>query len=126
VNREIKFRAWDTEKVKMLYPDGIYGQEMGANTYSITCLIAGVMNGACDEFQEQYILMQFTGRKDKNGKELYEGDIFRARHDFGPGGFSERISSIPTKHNMNIQWQYWNMETIEVIGNIYENPELLP
>ncbi len=68
---------------------------------------------------------QFTGRKDKNGKEIYEGDIFKAPHDFGPGGFSVRTASVAFHPEDGYQWNYWKLDELEIIGNIHENPELL-
>jgi len=106
--REIKFRAWWYNQKKM---DSDLSIERIAKTYSMPL--------------DWCKLMQYTGLKDKNGVEIYEGDIFRAPHDFGPGGFSVRTSSVPTEHNFDIQWQYWKVNELEIIGNIYENPELL-
>ena len=68
---------------------------------------------------------QYIGLKDKNGKKIFEGDIVRAMMDFGPAGFYERIVPIGWLDSVGYQWQYFDITTIEVIGNIYDNPELL-
>ena len=71
------------------------------------------------------IIRQYTGLKDKNGKEIYEGDIWKGLMDFGPGGFHERVVAVcdiipPPPVFYSCLW-----EQGEVIGNIYENGELL-
>jgi hypothetical protein len=71
---------------------------------------------------EQIVLMQYTGLKDKNGVEIYEGDILKAPYfqtaavEYMESGFWCKQG----KHNM-----LPNLTDAEVIGNIYENPELL-
>jgi uncharacterized phage protein (TIGR01671 family) len=85
-----------------------------------------------------YNVMQFTGLKDKNGKEIYEGDIYRwvswnkaerigvVEYEIGFGGDGETWagfgfpSDITRLDNDDEPWR-----DVEVIGNIYENPELL-
>lgn len=78
------------------------------------------------------ILMQYTGLKDKNGKEIYEGDILKmpsfnpelniVRFDRG-GFYLEPITGIESHFWSDIK--YAEDDGSEVIGNIYENPELL-
>ena len=88
-------------------------------------------------------LMQFTGLHDKNGKEIYEGDIVKINahsYDFGfekdrigeirfiEGcfGFYKQLSEKEYLFNeLSTEFGYGELEYYEVIGNIYENPELL-
>lgn len=108
--REIKFRAWDTMLKRMYQVDGIdfgidaWYSEDGDHHHS--------ENG-------RVVPMQYTGLKDKNGNEIYEGDILWwhkkqvvAQTD---GGWNPFIDDMQT----NGSWHY------EVIGNIWESLELL-
>jgi hypothetical protein len=70
-------------------------------------------------------LMQYTGLKDKNGTMVFEGDRFKAPHCFGPAGDHEREATVCYDPLLGYQWAYWDTDALEVIGNIYENPELL-
>jgi len=117
-NSRIKFRAWSTKHKK--WYDNFLISENGLNVY---------IGYATDRVDA--MLSQYTGLLDKNGKEIYEGDIVRSRTDCGCGSpeckdrtleeevyFAEGafypICTIPEKE------RYY-----EVVGNIYENPELL-
>lgn len=70
-------------------------------------------------------IMQYTGLKDKNGVEIYEGDIARVGDKgvtsvtFFDGAFYTVVS------HSNYRCGGWETKSIEIIGNIYENPELL-
>lgn len=117
--REIKFRLWDTQFNRMMFPYAIALVDYTENgTKQYHDVHYTNMNMCMDP--EDGILMQYTGLKDKNGKEIYEGDIvlycfrktlFEAEVKFIEG----RFSPVSGLHSDNY----------EVIGNIYENPELV-
>ncbi len=125
--REIKFRAWDKENKEMLevqeldYEDSYNGQPMVRTT---------MYNDYFDT--EDMILMQYTGLKDKNGKEIYEGDIVELKAENGCCNMLGKIiydnydlafELIDEEGNQEALW--YAEQELEVIGNIYDNPELL-
>lgn len=124
--REIKFRAW--EKLIKRWYSPIYrayeGQLEELNIGMSGRLSLRTISGTSDEstFKDRFVLMQYTGLKDKNGKEIYEGDIL---------AFYTRDGSRITKR-LAVKWEVSKLgfnithkPLLEVIGNIYENPELL-
>ena len=129
--REIKFRAW----VNGFLPaqSGMfYGLDLYRNTISGGYDRIGVWrNNNRYHFkseEEPFELMQYTGLKDKNGVEIYEGDILRIGSSLieevkwvGVGDW------VGAKQPMVgfISYETIYPKPIEVIGNIYENPELL-
>ena len=104
--REIKFRAW------------INGEMLSPSRTETEMAIRGWIQ------QESYILMQYTGLKDKNGREIYEGDIVTKAHyvvKWECAGFTP--FSIPGLGGY--EWENLIAADCEVFGNIYDNPELV-
>lgn len=132
--REIKFRAWDkNEKImsdtfkisdtEVYYQEGVFL----------------LMHDDLDNIEIE--IMQFTGLKDKNGKEIYEGDIVERVYDFTKSNkplktidqiiYEDNWGSFAFMNKTKIGQGYSRIYSghkvfpFEVIGNIYENPELL-
>lgn len=65
---------------------------------------------------------QFTGLYDKNNKPIYDGDYIRGQFDHGPAGYREKIAPVIWTNEDGYQWNYWDLSTIEVVGNEFELP----
>ena len=123
--REIKFRAWD-KNLKIMMPDFDNWIDFDGNYYERAQKTHDTPNIEIERCVTDVVLMQYTGLKDKNGKEIYEGDIvitdeagWKAKIVF-EGGMFVCVD--------NTTWGYsafCNWKKFEIIGNIYENPELL-
>ncbi len=125
--REIKFRAWDKEKKKMYADVGIFpfpwNERTQNNSWSFSADGTTV-----NPYHENIALMQYADRKDKNGKEIYKGDIlgaegrwFKPIVGFENGCFVVANLGPSTSLYDFLEKQY---EDFNVIGNIHENPEL--
>ena len=124
--REIKFRAWDREKEKMYEVENIcfYGHK------SVTLQYNPVIKKAIEDIE----IMQCTGMKDSTGKEIYEGDIVVVGQDTGNKYDRYIMTFNDDSHSYLAKQQgtlggyigpgYWN-DKLVVIGNIYDNPELI-
>lgn len=135
MNRTIKFRAWDKVSEEMLFlsdDDCVH-----ISTKGFTWLKGFNEKMVAD--QGTAVLMQFTGLKDKNGKEIYEGDVCLFGNDKTHISYDENLCAFRV-FSVNSVRKAWLVEDgfgitsfdedmqkkeIEVIGNIYENKGLL-
>ena len=128
--REIKFRAWDKKKKKMysdnnwpncwfLWLDGSIWSIPDEHTLNIDSQAKDV------NMSKDFILMQYTGLKDKNGKKIYEGDILSYELKQGWEIFFEDGCYYMMCDNDSYLLEKIRAMISKVIGNIYENPELL-
>ena len=119
--RNLRFRAWDSYQKKMMSWDEI-GEADSKNYLSLW----NVLIGAC----ENIVPMQFTGLLDRNGKEIFEGDIVKINHTQNPiigvvahgdynGGYF--LKGVDPRYSYHLSSE----EIREIIGNIHEHPHLL-
>ena len=119
--RKIKFRAWDKKYRRMLLNYDEKNKNLGKDEWwGITWdVFAGTLASLNDD--KEIVLMQFTGLLDKNGKEIYEGDIVKYS-DNTKSGIVEKLTIIEDIRFLpDFSCSKWE----KVISNIYENPELL-
>ena len=118
--RDIKFRAWDKLTKTMRYVlciDYLNGLvDLGGN------IIERKYDNSKDD---EVVLMQYTGLKDKNKKEIYEGDIISFGDNKGVVFYEQAEFRAKYKYCIENLSEVLYFDKVEIIGNIYENKELI-
>ena len=124
--REIRFRGWD----KRLMTGGPLGGRMWY--WELGKVNFDLIQAIDDSNKGHVALMQYTGLKDKNGQEIYEGDIVKIKiPKTMPNGYLnlneyiDDIKEVKWESIIGVGFNLINVSRYEVIGNIYENPELI-
>lgn len=130
MSREIKFRAWDklTKKMRVVKSISWMYEDKKPRFQLLDAYRYGVCYSLLRD-ESDIILMQFIGLKDKNGKEVYEGDIVRLdtpQNPYHPTRtktiiWSQRFAQFCVDPCTSIM----GWKSVEVIGNIHQNPELM-
>jgi len=147
--REIKFRAWDKQINKMIKSPYDYD-------YNIAIILPSIVEAfgkglhtrpepkysvdhICDMTHSKFILMFFIGLFDKNEKQIFESDILSGQTGYGIEKLE--VVYVPPQYKLKTPQgsfvdfesgnvgnfeKYYRMKELKIIGNIYENPELLP
>ena len=125
--REIKFRAWVKDR-KEIFEVILINYVTKKVTYLFE-RVGDLLNIRHEKFNDTE-LMQYTGLKDKNGKEIYEGDIvkLRANHGIGVVKYYDEWGAFVVEYikprQLAVLGMNYYKEDIEILGNIYENSEL--
>lgn len=134
--REIKFRAWDKKAKQWLLgyelPNlggfSLFGEVMMMGEW------AALLSSRFPNDQKEIAVMQFTGLLDKNGREIYEGDVVQFQREIKSEG---KKKTEVLKLTEQIEWDdveasfggggftMYQMNEPEIIGNVFENPNLL-
>lgn len=131
MNRKLKFRVWDKDAKKMIYPDEGY---QGHFVLSLNGEFTNLQNGVGGN---EVVVTQFTGLKDDRGEDIYEGDIVKFDDSDHNKKYAKGIAEVIYTTDLSIVdspcfclWFRFGLHknmlgSIEVIGNVFESPDLL-
>ena len=136
MKREIKFRGKRLDNGEWVYGDllqiaggrVIYGSRTDSDDIDASSSVAVMMRMDEVSLVDPATIGQFTGLRDANGKEIYEGDIIQMschKHDLGIVKWRNECSAFTIQEKGKLRWWYMMGGKNKVVGNIYDNSELL-
>lgn len=136
MSREIKFRAWDLDRKQMRGVMDVKWFDDGAMRVNATESQTAYEPRLKTKNVTEFVLMQFTGLTDRNGNEIYEGDIVTAREKSNTATFTGYVHFLNGQYWVNyigyesyyvplIQLVNAVYEPIEIVGNVYQDKHLL-
>jgi uncharacterized phage protein (TIGR01671 family) len=145
MNRQLKFRIWDKQNKKWLENSSSlhcfsswticpftgnlvdYVGDFSCNSFTSSAAADYYWQGTTIIKEPRYIIQQYTGLQDCDGKEIYEGDIVSGSF-YDEEYHHAEITKCEVRFNngaFNIASRNWHRLTLKVVGNIFENPKLL-
>lgn len=124
LKRIIKFRIWDDGKKVW-----VHDTEHAVNLLGETIIMGEILRrpddtGVTLEELNNLVVMQFTGHRDKNGRDIFEDDIIEIEMNISRDKHRELVEWDYAENGWN-DWNVYCPKYVEVIGNIHENPDLL-
>lgn len=129
--REIKFRAWDTLNKIMVYEMFMFRKAESYDNVQTDYVYYNEFRDFEDGIARPCEIMQFTGLLDKNGREIYEGDLIKTHDEIVKVYFNEAMACFDIEYDggdtepLVQPMGEWVEQSNEIIGNIHENPELI-
>jgi len=129
--RELKFRAWDDEAKKMYSPEDLEQPDVPEDTkktiYSYLSFGVLCIYDFRGKEPVEFVPLQFTGWYDRNGREVYEGDVLQMQGMLHQVIWSDETAGfvILSHDGMIMMGGDYLTDSIEVVGNIYEDPNLV-
>ena len=127
MNRRIKFRIWNRKTNSWIHGPHERADLDGVNLFGENILLGNLLDGVSIEDLNEVEALQFTGKKDVNGKEIFEGDILRAKDrthcQYIPVTYDDYRAAF--LFESRTAEDFFRTNRVEVAGNIFENADLL-
>lgn len=126
MQRKIKFRVYNKKRAKWVHGPHENPSLDGVNLFGESILLGGFMTMVPTMELQHCVALQYTGIEDKNGREIFEGDIIECDDVRFEVFWAAHISAFRCRTREDFQDSLWILGSIsKLIGNKFDNPELL-